>query len=207
MKEEKQLCYISGKISGIPVSDVKINFQTAETKVKEMGFIPVNPFDLESYSLSWKENMLNDIAMLFECDCIYMQNNYLGSKGAKIELNIAKEMGLKIIYAELSPNVIINEIVRIVENEFKVNIQLKTNLKEIVVPRQIAHWLCLQTKSYYYNRFSTNTIAKIIGNKNHATILNSKKAVENSLIYPKQKEVIQKLLSKVLEFEKELNKK
>jgi hypothetical protein len=42
--------------------------------------------------------MLEDIKALFECQAIYMLNNWGSSTGARIERSIAIEMGIEIIY-------------------------------------------------------------------------------------------------------------
>ena len=94
----KQKVYISGKITGLPIDDAKTNFQDAENKLREKGYEVINPFNngLPENS-TWMEHMKADIILLMECDIICLLNNWRDSTGAKIEWNLAKEMGFKVI--------------------------------------------------------------------------------------------------------------
>lgn len=42
--------------------------------------------------------MKQDIIVMMECDNIFLQADYKSSKGAMLEYNIAKELGMNIIY-------------------------------------------------------------------------------------------------------------
>lgn len=96
MRKEK--VYISGKITGLPIDEAKDNFNNAENKLREKGYEVVNPFNngLPEKS-TWMEHMKADIKLLMECDLICLLSNWVDSKGAKIEFNIAKRMGYKVI--------------------------------------------------------------------------------------------------------------
>jgi hypothetical protein len=54
------------------------------------------------------------------------------------------------------------------------DVDKKTRKRKIVVPRQIAHYIALLNTKH-----SLTDIGKEIGNKNHATVLNSKKTINN----------------------------
>lgn len=90
--------YISGKISGLDLDVAKTHFKAAELELKERGFNTVNPFDLNADTAEWKDAMINDITFLFNCDGIYLLNNWRRSRGARIERIIAQELGLFIAY-------------------------------------------------------------------------------------------------------------
>lgn len=92
--------YISGKITGLDIEEAKYNFSNAEVLLKDMGFIPVNPMKSVLYNPVWEwwEYMRDDIALLLRCEAIAMQANWRESKGARLELAIAKELGMQIIY-------------------------------------------------------------------------------------------------------------
>jgi len=91
--------YISGKITGLNVDYAKQLFKNAQERIEATGCEAVNPFDIIPYSpeLVWEDYMIADIRELFKCDAIYMLENWQGSKGARIEHAIAKEMDLLII--------------------------------------------------------------------------------------------------------------
>ena len=91
--------YISGKISGLPISEVQRNFSEAERHLEEIGHEPVNPTKNDDQTKNWSEHMVDDIEMLMGCEAIYLLDNWEDSKGARIEYRIAVELGLEIINA------------------------------------------------------------------------------------------------------------
>lgn len=42
--------------------------------------------------------MRKDIALLLDCDCIYMLRGWELSKGAKLELDVASSCGIKVLF-------------------------------------------------------------------------------------------------------------
>ncbi len=92
--------YISGRITGLEISEAFSNFEIAELELKNNGHEPVNVMKLfrNIPDWEWKDYMIADIKVLFECEAIYMQRNYQESKGAKIEHSIASHLGLIIYY-------------------------------------------------------------------------------------------------------------
>jgi hypothetical protein len=42
--------------------------------------------------------MKADLKAMLDCDCIYMLKNWLGSKGAMVEHNLASDLKFEIIY-------------------------------------------------------------------------------------------------------------
>lgn len=91
--------YISGKISGLPMDEVRANFRKASEHILSLGHLPSNPLNngLDE-TCSWEKHMKADISMLMKSDAIYMLDNWQSSKGATIEHNLAKELGLEMIY-------------------------------------------------------------------------------------------------------------
>ncbi len=92
--------YISGKITGLPVDEYERKFQEAEDLLISVGLDPVNPVKngLDQGS-EWESHMVRDIEMLFGCEAIYMLDNWVRSKGARIEHKIAEETDIEILYA------------------------------------------------------------------------------------------------------------
>ena len=87
--------YISGQITGLNIDEVKERFERAEVRLKDKGLIPINPLKnglpLDS---PWKDHMVRDIEILMDCQAILMLDNWPKSTGARIEKNIAEELGL-----------------------------------------------------------------------------------------------------------------
>lgn len=92
--------YISGKITGLDLDVARSNFNAAEDELLTVGFSTINPMKECPYveGKTWNEYMLDCIKLLFKCDAIYMLNNWMDSKGARIELSIAREMNIDIIF-------------------------------------------------------------------------------------------------------------
>ena len=90
--------YISGKITGME-SDAEIIFSKAEEFLKKEYRAVVNPMKLNhDHDKSWESYMKVCIKALCDCDVIYLLSNYSNSKGALMELAMAKDLGLEIIY-------------------------------------------------------------------------------------------------------------
>lgn len=96
---KKSKCYVSGKITGLQMSEVYEKYAEAEQRLKELGYEAVT-FKQNGLpeSASWEEHMVADINLLLGCDCIYMLDNWIDSKGARIEKNIAREVGMKVFF-------------------------------------------------------------------------------------------------------------
>ena len=56
--------------------------------------------DRETSSGDWMKWLEGDFEFIRRSDAIYMLNNYLDSKGALLELALAKELGIEIFYEE-----------------------------------------------------------------------------------------------------------
>jgi hypothetical protein len=90
--------YISGKITGIEDEAYKL-FEIAENKLKLHGYDVVNPMKLPlNHDKSWESYMKECIVALMSCDTIYMLSNYYMSKGAFLEIGLAKELGMNVIF-------------------------------------------------------------------------------------------------------------
>ena len=86
--------YLSGPITGIKVD----SFGEAQLFIEKLGHEVVNPTDLNAPGTDWTEAMRVDIKALIYCDGIVMLPNWSASKGAKLEIMIARELGLKVFY-------------------------------------------------------------------------------------------------------------
>lgn len=98
--------YISGKISG--TEDYEERFLKAEMELRSRGFNVLNPVKsgkwLERYLApevpTWVQYMKQAITSMMKADCIYMLKGYRESKGARLELFLAKILQYEIIYEE-----------------------------------------------------------------------------------------------------------
>lgn len=93
--------YISGKITGLPHDQVVDSFNRAEYRLLKAGFKAVNPLNNGlSIEDKWEHHMKADIKMLMDCDAIYLMKNWKHSKGARIERELADNLGYVIIEQE-----------------------------------------------------------------------------------------------------------
>ena len=96
--------YISGKITG--TDDYKDRFLKAEQELRSRGFNVLNPVKagkwLERYLApevpTWIQYMKQAIKSMMSADSVYMMKGYKESKGARLELFLAKILKYEIIY-------------------------------------------------------------------------------------------------------------
>lgn len=89
--------YISGAITGD--SNYKEKFQKAKKDLEANGYRAVNPAEFElPEGATWEDYMKQDLALLLNCDGIYMLKDWKQSRGARIEQFLAQELHLQILY-------------------------------------------------------------------------------------------------------------
>jgi len=100
--------YISGPISGLDRRLVEKRFQLAADWLERIGHIAVNPMTIEPIPgcgcppealHTWACCLRKDIRQLVTCDAIYLLPNWHGSRGARLELHNALELGLEMFDA------------------------------------------------------------------------------------------------------------
>lgn len=94
--------YLSGRITGLSQEQAVRNFYLAELAIKkhfkDEVLTIVNPASFINLFCSWEDAMIADLQLLKNCNCIVMIKGWDKSKGAKIELEFAKAMGMEIVY-------------------------------------------------------------------------------------------------------------
>ena len=94
----KEKVYISGPIAGYDMAERKLAFLKVQHMLETLGYQPVNPFNngVPDYE-HWRVHMKADIAMLVQCDAIYMMPGWELSKGCKLELDVATSCGIRLM--------------------------------------------------------------------------------------------------------------
>lgn len=88
--------YIAGKVSGENYDDVLKKFAAAEEKLAKEGLLVVNPTKLCKKTWDYGKCLRMCITELVKCDAIYMLQDWYESKGAVLERNIARTIGMQI---------------------------------------------------------------------------------------------------------------
>jgi hypothetical protein len=100
-----QKCYIAGKVSGLDEKVYRSNFRRAEIAVSVLGYEPVNPVELpHDHDRTWQSYMREAMIEMLKCDLVYAQSNWQESHGASLEIELAKELQMPIIYQKYGSN-------------------------------------------------------------------------------------------------------
>lgn len=92
--------FISGKITGIE-ADAEDIFLEVEEYLKNKGCSVVNPMKLpHNHDKTWESYMKETLTELLTCDAIYILSNAKDSKGAELEIRVAKATGIIPIYQD-----------------------------------------------------------------------------------------------------------
>lgn len=89
--------YISGPMTGLPELNCPA-FHAAEKKLLALGYNVINPAKNKlPGNPSWSDFMDKSIYQVFKSDAVGCLPGWEKSKGARIEVEIAKQLGLAII--------------------------------------------------------------------------------------------------------------
>lgn len=88
--------YISGPMTGKPELNFPA-FNKAAAELRAAGFDVINPAEIgEVPGLEWADYMRADIRMLMDCDTVATLPDWKKSKGARLEVHIAGELGMTV---------------------------------------------------------------------------------------------------------------
>lgn len=97
--------YISGPITGIEDKN-RPAFEAETIRLRKLGYQVVNPLEVcegEEDALTgadlWKHCMRKDIKAMMDCDALALLPGWLFSRGARIEWDLAVNLGMKIYLA------------------------------------------------------------------------------------------------------------
>ena len=98
--ERGKIVYLSGRISGN--DNYKTEFAFAEYFLTQMGYIVINPAELDEIAegLTYEQYMQICYRLVDIADIIFMVSGWQKSKGANAELSYAKSLGKKVMYQD-----------------------------------------------------------------------------------------------------------
>jgi hypothetical protein len=89
--------YLSGAITSQP--DFKKYFKNHEDRLRYWGITDIfNPAETDwPQDVKWETCMKYDLKILVDCDVLVLLPNWRKSRGAKLEVHIAKALGIRIV--------------------------------------------------------------------------------------------------------------
>lgn len=94
----KQIVYLSGKVSNSFYTHVVEKFRRAEEDLARNGYFVINPTKLVPGAANWDFAMRILVPFLSVCDKICLLPDWEESEGAKLEYEVAKKLGLDVVY-------------------------------------------------------------------------------------------------------------
>lgn len=94
----KMKIYISGPMSGLPELNFPA-FNEAAAKLRKLGYEVINPAEKPEENnpdMAWADYMRLDIKLLMDCDAVALLPGWINSKGARIEITLAEELGFEL---------------------------------------------------------------------------------------------------------------
>ncbi len=85
--------FISGPMSGLPEHNYPAFFAAAE-ELRSKGYDPINPAEGAPQGWTWGMYIRRSLKLLADADEIYMLPGWSHSRGARLELYVAKELGI-----------------------------------------------------------------------------------------------------------------
>lgn len=104
--------YLCGAITGKPEKEYTKDFADAKERLRRLGFANViSPLENGlPKDASWEAQMRACIPMMMEANVIYVVNNTSSSRGAKVELRLARELEFKVLLFVYSDDKIVEEL-------------------------------------------------------------------------------------------------
>ncbi|KAF5033132.1 hypothetical protein DSECCO2_609910 [anaerobic digester metagenome] len=87
--------YIVGAVTGLPREAVVAKFDKAASALKSAGMVPVNPVEIVPQAADWHDAMRQCIKTMLTCDAVMILHDWQSSKGATLEVMIAKNLEMK----------------------------------------------------------------------------------------------------------------
>lgn len=91
--------YLSGPMTGIEAHNAPA-FNAAAAKLRALGYDVFNPAEHGFDELPWEQYLRRDLAALLDLDALAMLPGWTGSRGAQLEVHVAKSLGMPVLPVE-----------------------------------------------------------------------------------------------------------
>ncbi len=89
-------CYLSGPMTGLPEANFP-KFNAVAARLRSYGYTVLNPAELNHDRPARRIAMRRDIEALMRSQIVATLNGWKDSPGAQLEVQIATELGLKVV--------------------------------------------------------------------------------------------------------------
>lgn len=89
----KTRLYLAGPMTGYPDWNYPA-FMEVEDRLTKIGFLVTNPARLGDPSQPWRINMRLSIRAMLECDGVALLSGWSTSPGARLEYQVARDLGI-----------------------------------------------------------------------------------------------------------------
>ncbi|WP_163401462.1 DUF4406 domain-containing protein [Flavobacterium fluviatile] len=91
----KKKIYIAGKVTGEPIAECTMKFGIIQKQLTDLGFEAINPLVVVGdWKCPWNVAMKKCITTVMSCDGVILINDWMRSKGAKLEVEICDQLGI-----------------------------------------------------------------------------------------------------------------
>ena len=96
--------YLAGPMSGVENHNFPA-FHAEAKRLRDLGHTVINPAETDGgdTSNSWEYYMKKDIAMMVGCDAVVVLPGWEKSRGANIEVNLARQLKIRVLDLNLHP--------------------------------------------------------------------------------------------------------
>ena len=177
--------YISGAITGLPFDEVQTKFAVAENILTLQGYEVISPLKTGvPYNFPYESHITMDIILLMGCDVIYLLSDWIYSKGATMEKNIAELTGKQMIYEQVPVFVELKQAISKVTGVSFYEIANDNRERNNVYARMIYAHFCKEQGAMI-----TNIAAEM--RRNHSTVIYYlEKYTDDIKFNPKFREIV-----------------
>ena len=90
--------YLSGPMTGFPDLNFPA-FNRMAANLRSAGHLVINPAEIDHVSDEWADCLRLDIIHLMECGSVALLPGWESSKGALLEVHIARALGMPVVNA------------------------------------------------------------------------------------------------------------